>query len=252
MNRTLWTEHLTPFRAPAWPCPKCKRQSLKLVPKSIQAHETASSVRDRANADWDPYWISKLFCGWLRCPDSRCAETVAVTGIGGPQESIDPDGDVSWEDEFRPLFANPMPDMFELPASCPKLVAQELRASFSLYWSDQPGSANRLRRAIERLLDHVGVKKRALSAKRRMEPLTLHARIVEYQKREPEIAKHLLALKWLGNSGSHDGVVKGSELLDAMEVAEHCLAEILSHRSKRIGALSSQITKAHAPRRRRR
>ena len=246
MNRLVWLEKLSPFSAPAWPCPECGQQSLRMVSKSLQSFETSASKREHGHEGWDPEWIQKTFIAWVRCPDTKCAQEVAVVGFGGPEQIHDPDDPGGWEDVFTPLFATPMPDIFALPPKCPASVATELRASFRLFWSDPSASANRLRSAIERLLDHLGVKARERDkARKQIVQLSLHRRIVEFQAKEQELGKQLLALKWLGNTGSHSASVAVNDLLDAFEIAEHCLVEVLTQRSKRIAALSKRITIAH-------
>jgi len=55
----------------------------------------------------------------------------------------------------------------------------------------------------------------------------------------------LMALKWLGNSGSHSGEVSRDDLLDAFEILEHALAELLEQKSERIAALAKKMTAKH-------
>ena len=54
-----------------------------------------------------------------------------------------------------------------------------------------------------------------------------------------------MALKSLGNSGAHEGSISREDLLDAFEVLEHSLEEIIEQRSKRVAALSKKLTKKH-------
>ena len=51
--------------------------------------------------------------------------------------------------------------------------------------------------------------------------LDLHSRIVEFSKTNTDVGDTLLAVKWIGNDGSHDSaleledVLLGAEILDA-------------------------------------
>jgi hypothetical protein len=218
-----------------------------MVPKSLVAYETAESKRSRGHEDWDPEWILMVFGAWLKCPDAKCGQEVTISGRGGPEPQFDPEEGMSWQDEYQPLFAIPMPDMIDLPAKCPTPVAEELRASFRAFWSDPSSSANHLRSALERLLDDLGVKKKTRS-KGRTTTLSLHQRILEFQKGEPTLGGHLLAIKLLGNAGSHGSDVRTSDVLDALEIVEHCLAEIVTQRSKHIAALAKALAKRHRAR----
>lgn len=186
-----------------------------------------------------------VFAAWLKCPDAKCGQEVVISGRGSPEPSFDPEDGMSWQDVYRPLMAIPMPDMIDLPPRCPAAVADELRASFRIFWSDQSASANHVRSSLERLLDDVGVKRKS-RAKDKTHDLSLHQRILEFQKGEPTLGGHLLALKLLGNAGSHGSEVTASDVLDALEIVEHCLAEIVVQRSKHIAALAKSLSKRYA------
>ena len=252
MDRNLWLQPLSPFEAPAWPCPRCRQSALRLIPKVAQSFETADSKRRSKSGDSRPEEVEKLFTAWLRCCDSQCSQEVAVTGTGHPTDINEPEGDSYWEDAFWPRFAHPMPDMFTIPGLCPKDVAQELRAAFQLFWTDKAASANRLRRAIERLLDRERVKKRAKNRKGELVDLSLHARIAEFGKKNQDVAAPLMALKCLGNAGSHHAEVSEYELLDALEVMEYCVHEMVMRRSAHVRGISKQLSSTHGKAKRRR
>jgi hypothetical protein len=248
VKRPVWTATFQETYTPPWPCPRCRRAHLKLVPGTLRSEETALSRSLRTDGDWDPEWISLTVTAWLKCTDSKCAEDVALLGKGGPEPEFDEEHGMSWSSTFRPLYMFPMPDIAEIPDRCPGAISLELRASFQSFWSDRAAAANRLRSALERLLDHLGVKTRTRKAMGGFHTLTLHDRIELFEKGEPGLGSHLLALKWLGNTGSHGDEVSVGDLLDAYEVTEHCLAEILTQRSKRIAAIAKNLNKKHAPR----
>jgi hypothetical protein len=54
-----------------------------------------------------------------------------------------------------------------------------------------------------------------------------------------------MALKWLGNTGAHEGSISDADLLDAFEIFEHALAEIVDKRSANLAALAKKLTKKH-------
>jgi hypothetical protein len=74
----------------------------------------------------------------------------------------------------------------------------------------------------------------------------LHAAIESFAKNNPVLGAQLMALKWLGNTGSHDSSVSRADLLDAFEILEHVLAEILERRSERVAELAKQLTDKHS------
>jgi hypothetical protein len=128
-----------------------------------------------------------------------------------------------------------MPDIFDIPAKCPKEVSEELRAGFSLFFSDRGATANRVRIALERLMDHL-----------KIPPGKLHDRLDIFSKQNP-IGENLMAVKWLGNTGSHEGKVSRDDLLDGFQILEHALAEIIEMRSANAAELARKLTQKHKP-----
>jgi hypothetical protein len=252
VKRLLWTQTLTQHYAPPWPCPACTRGILALVPKSLVYRETAESRHSHGQEDWDPEQVTHIFTAWLKCNHPTCGQEVVVSGIGGVETQYDPEeNDMSWSEYFVPKFCCPMPDMIELPARCPNEVKTELRAGFTLFFSDQAASASRVRVALERLMDHLGVQKRRKGKNGKFVELTLHNRIEVFEGGVPAIGSELLALKWLGNTGSHEGQVSRDDVLDAFEILEHALAELIDRRTAKVAELARKLTKKHTQRRKR-
>jgi hypothetical protein len=54
-----------------------------------------------------------------------------------------------------------------------------------------------------------------------------------------------MALKWLGNTGTHSAEVSEDDLLDAFEILEHALIEIIEKRSTKVAELAKKLTKKH-------
>lgn len=244
MKRELWTRSISKTYAPPWPCPACKHGTLRLQPSSLKAVETLGSRRAHGDPDWDPDWITYVFTAWLKCTDPRCGQEVAVSGSGGVEPTYDSEEGQSWEDAFTPKSLQPMPDVIELPQKCPEPVSAELRAAFRVIWLDSGSAANHLRSAVERLMDHVGIKAVADGNGR---PRPLHQRLLDFRQVEETLGDQLLALKWLGNTASHGSEIKGSEVLDALEIIEHVLQEVVTQRSNRIAKLAAELTARHAP-----
>jgi len=74
---------------------------------------------------------------------------------------------------------------------------------------------------------------------------SLHERIELYEKKNNEIAQMLMAIKWLGNAGSHDGKrLTIKKILDAYEIVEHVLEELYSPRKHRVNSLVRTINRS--------
>ena len=248
MNRNLWTQTLTKSHCPPWPCPNCNKGTFNLSPDSFVFKETARSANQHGHEAWDPDWITYNFSCWVKCGNTTCGNDAVLTGTGGVWPIWDPEdgGSESWEDRFSPLFCSQMPDMIVLPEKCPKEVIESLRASFALFWSDQAGAAGRLRVAIERLLDHLGVPAKNPDGTE----IRLHNRIENFTNGNSEIGGQLMALKWLGNTGSHTGELNKEELMDAYEVLEHALGELIDRRTQKVAELTKRLLQKHDPKQR--
>lgn len=251
MKRSLWTDTLTEHHSPAWPCPACNKGTLALVPKSLAYKETVESKRAHNEEAWDPDWVTYAFTAWVKCTHQSCGQEAAVSGIGGVEPEYGPDGDMDWSSYFAPRFCSPMPDIFEIPKKCPDEVEKELRAGFALFWQDHAAAAGRVRVALERLMDHLGIPMRRKETNGKFSDLSLHQRIELFKERELSTGSQFMALKWLGNTGSHEGTVSRGDLLDAFEILEHALAELIDRRTAKVAALAKKLMKKHAPRRKR-
>ena len=152
---------------------------------------------------------------------------------------------MEWDDYFEPKHCFPVLRLNKVPDKCQEDVATELDAAFSLFWSNLAACAGRLRVALELLLNHQGIPKRKRDSKGKYKELWLHARLDLFAKGNPATGAQLMALKSLGNSGAHEGSISREDLLDAFEVLEHSLEEIIEQRSKRVAALSKKLTKKH-------
>jgi hypothetical protein len=236
-----------------WPCPHCKQGVLAIVPSSLSKKETKESKLGRGYDDWDPDWISYVFNAWLKCSHPSCGEEVIVAGKGSVErtQSCDEEGNFEedWEDRFQPLFCWPMPEIFVLPEKCPTEVKSELCAAFRLFWSDQAASAGRVRVSLERLMDHYRIPKRRKGQNHKYFDLKLHDRIETFSQKRSGAGEKLMALKWLGNTASHQGTVGRDDILNGFEILEFLLAELFEQRSVRIEELTRQLTKKHAPHR---
>jgi hypothetical protein len=242
MKRQLWTALLTDKSAPAWPCPACDNGVYTLVPSTLTFKETIGSKRRYGLRDHNPTEIEYTFMAWLKC--NSCGQDAAISGVGGVDQDLDMDTrEMEWIRYYRPLFCHPMPDIIPISATWPDSIKSELRSSFSLFWADRPASANRLRVTIERLMDHLKIKKRYRDGKDKQH--SLHKRISMFSEHNETMGNLLLSIKWLGNTASHDSDISISDLFVAYEILEEVLAELLDKRSTNLKAKAKMLTKKH-------
>lgn len=255
VNRNHWKPPFENF--PSWLCPTCQSGSLSVYSDTLKITETGPSETAHGHAAWEPDWIEKRFSGLLVCGDAACGELVAIGGVTRFQEFFDLDSGQQYSlHAYEPTFIHPAPPVFPIPKECPEAVAAELRKAFALFWSDVGSGANRLRAATEALLTDKGVARFTINRLRKRVSIALHDRIVKFQLEDPDSADYLLAIKWLGNAGSHDSLdkLKGDDLLDGFELFEHVLERVYVRREKALKrkakAISARKGRPAKPRRR--
>jgi Domain of unknown function (DUF4145) len=235
VNRNHWHPPFSKF--PSWKCPTCQSGSLVVDQETLKVVETGPSRRCHTNDEWHPDWTEERFAGLLTCQNGECGEIVAIGGRT----------DCDWGPEglyrsFNPNFMHPAPPIFPVPDKCPDAVATQLRKAFSLFWSDTGSSANRLRAAAEALLTDRRVPSTAIKNGKRKR-IWLHDRIERFKQKEAESADYLLAIKWIGNVGSHYNFdeLELADLLDGFELIEHVVERIYVRRDKRLKKMANAI-----------
>ena len=251
MNRHLWTDGwITARAAVSWPCPRCTGGELEFVDDSITCKHTIDSLRRSHQEDYCPVDAVYVFTAWLKCKAPNCRQEVGLVGTGTEEEheSWDEEGNAerSWRTTLKPLYCWPMPDIFKLPESAPTEVKTELRAAFRLFLSDQAAAAGRVRVSLERLLDHYRIPKRLKGGDGNFYDLNLHKRIEKFSEKESSVGEKLIALKWLGNTASHQGDVSRDDLLDGFEILEYLLAQLFEkERAVHVAKLARRLTRKH-------
>jgi len=111
-----------------------------------------------------------------------------------------------------------------------------------LFFADYGASANHIRIALERILDHLKVKKFELKRGKRVF-ISLHKRILLLPSKYNDVSDLLFAIKWLGNTGSHSHKITIDDVMDAYEILEVVLNEIIENKTKKIKKMAKKINK---------
>ena len=255
VQRNLWKPSF--FFWPGFPCPSCKLGALKIAKKSISKEETASSKAAYKHEAWDPEWIEKRFNAILICANPGCEDSVFACGRITHQIDYDtgPDGETITElDEYYvPQYIYPALPVFPIPDECPNEVGAELKKAFALIWSDVGSGGNRLRVAVEALMNERAIQKRAIiktgKNKGKYRHLTLHERIEKFAEKHEAAGTQLMAIKWLGNTGSHAAldVLSRNDLLSAFEHFEYALDLVYVKKDVSLVKRAKQIIKKKGP-----
>ncbi|EPC3806861.1 DUF4145 domain-containing protein [Enterobacter ludwigii] len=183
-----------------------------------------------------------VFVCLLFCERTRCPAVVAVSGTG-----VLPDSDrvrsaaedITGNILYRAASFTPALPAFAIPAECPDEVTLPLRQSFSLFISAPGSAATAIRITLEALMKALNIS-----------GTKLHTRL-EKLRDEAEYAEHmdaLMALKWLGNAGSHElDRVSSQDIEDAYQIIESVLDKIFAGSKESLATLIARMTRVFGP-----
>lgn len=250
MDRKALKIPFTKGRAPDWMCPWCGKGVLRIKDETFFTDERAQS-RDHSHEAWEPEWITSVYSCLLYCTNDKCKEVVSSSGSGSVDWSISEDEhgepEQIYEDHYRPKYFDPPLQIIAIPTACPESVSAPIEESFRLFFTSPSAAANSIRVSIEQLLTWLKIKRFSLiKGKRRY--ISLHQRIALLPPQYSEIKDLILAIKWLGNSGSHsrDGMTL-DDVMDAYEFLEHILEEIFGKKAKNLKARAKKVNKKKGP-----
>lgn len=211
--------------------------------------EGAISADRMTDVDGDPVGV---FSCLLECSEASC-EGLAVSVNGNIIQTIDVDdtGKAQWEFIYEPLFFVPRLNIFPIPETCPAKVRKEIHAAFDLFWSDPAACVNHQRTAIERLLTAKGIPRCLPNGKRKRQRIDLHKRIEMLPQKTAEdnqLRDSLLAIKFIGNEGSHAGYLGRKGALDGFGQLACALGVECGLSLAELKAVRQQINASKAPR----
>lgn len=254
IDKSTWFRAFSRSEIPAFPCPRCHKTTLVLDKKTLTVEETEKSKAARKHNDWEPEWVEERFICLFRCSSAKCGEIVAVSGKVSVEPNFDDDDEVGWnyEQMLAPRSMYPAPPIIALPTGIPRDVKRELELAFQFYWGDYGACATKIRTSVERLMDHFKVAKfrvaknpKKPNSPGRMKPLDLSARIDKFISTTGAVIHkdHLHALRIVGNLGTHKNALARTEILEAFEIYEHALEELIGKKSAQIGKLAKKLSK---------
>jgi hypothetical protein len=236
MDRKLWKTMFSEKSYPTWSCPECKRGRIRFSTDSSNYSERPRFIDDLPD---DPEQSIYLFTTWLECSDRDCRHTFVITGHRTIALERDDEAEIYGVLHFEPKFFYPMPDIIELPEEYDRFCTI-MKEAFSLFWSHPYACANRIRVAIECLVDILegaGTE-------------DLYERINKMKNQHFKDQLH--SIRFLGNSGTHNHGprIYHDELLDAFEVIEYILQtmkhtinkSVLKEKEDKITKITHQFT----------
>ncbi|MBA7531331.1 hypothetical protein ES705_23543 [subsurface metagenome] len=210
------------------PCPYCSIGLLKPINGSFKSIKTKETLELEIEFRGQYPWTDFYFAGILKCND--CGDIVTTCGSWtedrqGVDITEDPQtGELKLsepEKYFYPKYFYPNLKIFKIPGQTPDKVKDCLNQSFALYWGDVSSSINKVRTAVEYIMDSQGIPrfeikftvKKNRKPHRREKRLTLHQRINRFKTKKSELGDYIFNLKELGNVASHTNNLNDTDLL---------------------------------------
>lgn len=228
----------------AWPCPNCNNPALTFDKKKFIHDETVETKDMQKNEEyWEFEWITYNVTGAFIC--NNCKNQTMFTGTATVQhyqgyDQFTDEYEEGYYKVYEPLFFQPPLNIFIIAENCPETVKDEIINSFRLFWFDLSSCANKIRVALEILMDTQKVKKTSIVSGKKKR-ITLHNRILEFKKKNAEVASYLEAIKWIGNSGSHIGTLERVDILEAYQLLEFSLQKLFSNKESEIKKITKEI-----------
>jgi hypothetical protein len=210
-------------RGDKWPhveCPVCAVGAL--VPSFLKHTPSAASMAIY-DASGDAERIVGQFHGVLDCTFPQCGEHVTVAGDLEVSYDVTDEGRTKEFEFFRLRYAAPALTLIKPPPGAPDKIVAAIRSASSVLWVDPNAAANRLRVATDELLTAQKVRRTTINKAGKREPLRTHARIETFRKTRQKAGDALLAVKWIGNVGSHDSELSTSDVLNGASMLGYAL-----------------------------
>ncbi len=252
MNRKLLKLPFRQNKIPEWTCPTCNKGVLRLQKNTFQKQEIRRSREARSYDEWEPEWIEYIYNCLLLCSNEECKENVLSCGTGFVYldffEDDYGDSDCTYTDLFLPKYFEPHLRFINIPSNCPSKVSLLLCDSFKVLFLNPKAALNSVRSAIEELLSELNIKRFSKNTSGKQRLLTLHERIDLIPAKYEEVKDMILAIKWLGNAGSHGHKeVSLDDVMHAYELTEHILEFIFVQKVQNLENIAKKINKKKGP-----
>jgi hypothetical protein len=235
-------------------CPVCQVGTIILDKKSINTYETRASKEAHGHEAWEPDWITETFHGTLTCTNPKCKDKVIV--VGDVEVDLDVECDKHglvrepYINYYTIKYSYPPLNLFTITDAVPEDIKNIINLSFGMYFYSPSSAANQARIALEKVITSLKVRVyQSRTGKRKR--LSLHDRINLLPEKYSSEKKLFMAIKWLGNVGSHDNNISHSDLLDIYEIFEKLLREVYGQDEKRISRLAKEVIKRKGPKKKR-
>ena len=205
---------------PYLPCTLCGIDYLIPTTQSFVRINSIKSAEIINDPEADSTWDFGHFNGVIACRNSECLARHVISGSYRIEENCPPN---EGEDEYLILYAakylRPAFNLLSrvIPINTPEEVKQAILEAEKVLLTDPNAAGNRLRLAIEEVLTHYGINRFKIEKRKRVR-LTTHQRLVDFKHYEGSVADIFMAVKWIGNQGSHEDSLTVADIAQATEI----------------------------------
>ena len=190
-------------------------------------------------------WKAGRFTAFLMC--DKCKEVVSFNGTARLPVQREKNYAISIGVCLRPEYFSPALPIIKICEDLPSEIANELSASFSLFFLNSSSSGNKVRSSVELILDNLNISRFKIGENGEVinnksgYPIenSLHTRIIEFSKKHDHLGDILLAIKILGNEASHSNNLSKEDLIEAYGVIDYLIDELYVRPKKYKKALLS-------------
>lgn len=246
MKRDIWTKGIEASGKTEYVCSECEFGVFISKETNIIEMEIPESIDSKEkDSDWESDWYSGLFSGFLEC--SNCKIKVFISGISyldlEPVEINSEHYELSYTLHLKPKYFSKPPNIINLPQKIPNEVRELILDSFKLFFIDLNSAANKIRIALELLLDNLKVPRNTKTNRNKLRRLSLYERLTKIKGKASKYVDHFQVFRILGNEGSHETNLHDTKILDLFEVLEHFLVEYYDQRSDKVYKIIKNVTK---------
>lgn len=252
MEKAALLSFITANSSTSFPCHRCKQGRLHFRWDTLAETESAASRQQREYDPqrWSEFEYQGVFSVHLACDHQDCREAVICSGqsffdISYRRDERDGTPDAEYVLHIKPQLFTPPLAYITLPDTCPEAVRADLIAAFYLTPQSPSSAVNRIRVAIENLLNSFKIPKYEIVKKKR-KPLTLNQRIKKGSSKKAvlqELEEVIHAIKWIGNEGSHaDRQLTMAHMETVYRLVEHVL-QVIYRPEDNLMKIAGRITK---------
>ncbi len=242
IDRSLYKKSFMQDNIPNWRCSICQNSNLQIEKDKFLYGENHNVKILSESEKLDLLETDTLkYTTFLKCQNKDCQEVTISSGSGFVKEEFYDTSKGAYYllvKYFTPKFFYPPLHIFKIPKDTPEDVSEAIISSFSFVFSNQSAAASQIRTALECLLSCLKV----YSVNKRDKRQSLHSRIESLPDKYQKIKDICLAIKWLGNAGSHcDDKMSFDDVFDGYDMLSFVLEDLYDNKHAHVEEIAKNI-----------